>query len=104
MHYRTSILWRKALHLAELACRAAGELHASERFGMRSQMTRAATSVVCNVAEGWNRESRKEKAQFLAIAQGSLAELHTQLLLCVRLGWLAPDHLDRVMPLADEVG
>jgi four helix bundle protein len=71
---------------------------------MRSQMTRAAVSVTCNIAEGWTRESRREKAQFLSIAQGSLAELHSQLVLCGRLEWLDSNSLEPVQGLVDEVG
>jgi four helix bundle protein len=45
----------------------------TEIYGMRSQITRAAVSVPADVAEGWTRESRKEKAQFFAIAHGALS-------------------------------
>jgi four helix bundle protein len=103
MHYRDAVMWNKAMALAEQACRLAGTLPAAERFGLRSQLSRAAVSVPSNVAEGWSRESRREKAQFLAIAQGSLSELHMQLLLCERLGWLAPELLRPTYGLIDEV-
>lgn len=102
MHYRDAVVWRKAMELAETACRCATDLPPEERFGMRSQITRAAVSVPSNVAEGWSRESRKEKAQFLAIAQGSLSELHTQLLLCERLGWMDSAQLYSSYGLIDE--
>ena len=103
MHYRDAVIWGKAMVLAEQACRLAGTLPAAERFGLRSQLSRAAVSVPSNIAEGWSRESRREKAQFLAIAQGSLSELHTQILLGERLGWLDPEPLRPVYGLIDEV-
>lgn len=103
MHYRDAVVWKKAMDLAEAACRCATGLPPEERFGIRGQITRAAVSVPSNVAEGWSRESRKEKAQFLAIAQGSLSELHTQLLLCERLGWMASGPLLSSYGLIDEV-
>ena len=103
MHYRDAVIWDKAMVLAEQACRLAGTLPAAERFGLRSQLSRAAVSVPSNIAEGWSRESRGEKAQFLAIAQSSLSELHTQLLLGERLGWLDPEPLMPVYGLIDEV-
>jgi len=59
---------------------------------------------VCNVAEGWARESRREKAQFLAIAQGSLAELESQVALCSRLGWLEANDVKEFLETADHVG
>ena len=67
-------------------------------------MSRAATSIPSNIAEGWVRESFKEKVHFLAIAHGSLAELHTQLLICRRAGLLEAADVSNSLALADEVG
>ena len=89
--------------LAEAACQAARQLPVEERFGLQLQVTRCAISVPSNIAEGWTRESRREKAHFLAIAQGSLAELHTQLLLAERLGWLSAKMLAEPYGLVEEV-
>ncbi|WP_374716901.1 four helix bundle protein [Caldilinea sp.] len=74
-----------------------------ETYGMRSQITRAAVSIPANIAEGWTRESRREKAQFLAIAQGSLAEAETLLTLCENLGWFPEDETRFLRSLWDEV-
>jgi four helix bundle protein len=71
---------------------------------MRSQITRAAVSIPSNIAEGWTRESNKEKAQFLSMAQGSLAEMETQLTLCERIGWLKPELTVDIRGLIVEVG
>lgn len=102
MHYRNAVIWQKAMALAQTACRCSALLPAEERLGIRLQITRAAVSIPSNIAEGWARESRREKSQFLAIAQGSLAELHTQLLLCERLGWIDGTHLQPAYRLVDE--
>jgi four helix bundle protein len=104
MHYQQTVVWRKAMRLSVAACRLAARLPSEERYGMRSQMTRAAISVPCNIAEGWTRESRKEKMHFLAIAHGSLAELNTQLILSVRLEWLEQSRVLPQLALIDEVG
>ena len=56
-----------------------------ERYGLADQMRRAAVSIPSNIAEGRQRRSRKDFAQFLRIADGSAAELETQLLLAARL-------------------
>jgi four helix bundle protein len=58
-----------------------------ERFGLIVQMRRAAVSVPSNIAEGQARQGRKEFVQFLSHAEGSLAELDTQLALAVELGY-----------------
>ncbi|TKR30088.1 four helix bundle protein [Luteimonas gilva] len=103
MNYRNAVVWNKAMQLAESVCRQSTSLPSVERFGIRLQITRAAISVPSNIAEGWTRESRKEKRQFLAIAHGSLSELHTQLLLCLKLGWLTERSLADAMSLIVEI-
>lgn len=104
MHYQQAVVWRKAMRLSVAACRLAARLPSEERYGMRSQMIRAAISVPCNIAEGWSRESKKEEMHFLAIAHGSLAELNTQLILSVRLDWIERSHALPQLALIDEVG
>ena len=103
MHYRRAVVWKKAMRLAEGVCRLAHRLPSAERYGLRLQITRSAISVPSNIAEGWTREAVKEKAHFLAVAQGSLAEVHTQLLLAERIGWLAAERVDESYVLIEEV-
>jgi four helix bundle protein len=104
MHYRQSMVWSKAMDMVQEVYRFAPRLPREETYGLRSQLTRAAVSVPANIAEGWARESAKEKLQFLAIAQGSLAETETLLTLCERLGWFPAADTIRVRRLAEEVG
>lgn len=59
-----------------------------EKFGMVSQMTRAAVSIPSNIAEGAGRNSDKDFAHFISIAIGSLYELNTQIVLSERLGYI----------------
>ncbi|MBO9663296.1 four helix bundle protein [Dokdonella sp.] len=87
MHYRETIVWSKAMAAVRRIYGLLPRLPREEMFGIRSQLARAAVSVPCNIAEGWTRESRREKAQFLSIAHGSLAEAETLLTLCEQLGW-----------------
>lgn len=91
MHFKELIVWQKAMMVAREVSRLVPWLPREETYGMRSQITRAAVSIPANIAEGWDRESEREKTQFLAIAHGSLAELETLLILCQDLSWF-PEH------------
>src|SRR5438105_14603041 len=104
MHYRELTVWQKAMEAAKEVYRLAPLLPREETYGMRSQITRAAVSIPANIAEGWTRESRAEKAQFLAIAQGSLAETETLLTLCEQIGWFPEQETPQLRGLIDEVG
>jgi four helix bundle protein len=103
-HYKDLIVWQKAMEAAREVYRLAPRLPREETYGMRSQITRAAVSVPANIAEGWTRESEREKAQFLAIAQGSLAEAETLLTLCEQVGWFPEQETHKLRGLLDEVG
>ncbi len=104
MHYRETIVWQKAMEMVREMYRLAPKLPREETYGMRSQITRAAVSVPANVAEGWARESSREKAQFLAIAQGSLAEVDTLLTICEQLGWFPQARTPKLRSLLNELG
>jgi four helix bundle protein len=103
VHYREAIVWNKAMEMTLEVYRLAPSLPREETYGLRSQITRAAVSVPANIAEGWARESNRQKAQFLAIAQGSLAEVETLLTLCERLGWFPSKETAGLRGLLDEV-
>lgn len=85
--YQALRVWQSAMDLACAVYRFAKRLPGEERFGLARQMRRAAVSVPSNIAEGYERPSRREYLHFLAIAQGSLAELESQALLAARLGY-----------------
>lgn len=103
MHYRETIVWQKAMAAAREIYRLAPMLPREEIYGMRSQLTRAIVSVPANIAEGWARESLREKAQFLAIAHGSLAESETLITLCEQVGWFPEAETSALRGLLDEV-
>ena len=100
LHYRETTLWQKAMEATREVYRLAPRLPREETYGMRSQLTRASVSVPANIAEGWTRETPRDQANFLAIAQGSLAETETLLTLCEDLG-LVPHERNRNAALVD---
>ena len=85
--FRDLIVWQHAMEVAELIYAFTSKLPGDERFGLVSQMCRAAVSVPSNIAEGWGRgtSSDRQLLSFLRIARGSLFELETQLELAARL-------------------
>ena len=87
--FRDLIAWRKGVELAKSVYHTTRTLPATERFGLMTQMRRAAVSVPSNIAEGNARESRKDYLHFLRIARGSLAELETQFVICQELQMLS---------------
>ena len=101
--YRDLVVWQKAVDLCVEAYRLSKKLPKEELYALSDQIRRAAVSVPSNIAEGHARHSRKDFAHFLMIAQGSIAELETQLYLAVRMAMLAESDVDSLMPLSGEV-
>jgi four helix bundle protein len=87
--YRQLDVWQRAMDLVEAVYEVAANFPDSEKFGLRSQMQRAAVSIPSNIAEGYGRTHRGDYVRHLSIARGSLMELETQMTLSVRLK-LAP--------------
>ena len=85
------VAWQEAMRLVEMIYRDTKGFPREELFGLTTQMRRAAISVPSNIAEGAARNSSGELVQFLGIANGSMAELETQLELAVRLGYMRAD-------------
>ena len=82
-------VWKLSIDFVEAVYKMTGAFPDNERFGLTSQMCRAAVSISSNIAEGQGRKNAKEFIQFLYIAKGSLAEIETQLIICERLGYAA---------------
>ena len=88
--YRDLVAWQKAMDLVVAVYRETASWRADERFGLISQVRRAAVSVPANIAEGSGRSGSAEMRHFLSIAHGSLSEAETYLDIAERLGFLAP--------------
>ena len=102
--YEELIVWQKAMELAEETYQIVKSLPKEELYVLSDQMRRAAISIPSNIAEGQARHSTKEFANFLSIAKGSVAELHTQYLLCVKLQYVTKDRIQKALILLEEVG
>lgn len=79
------------------------KLPEEEKYALSDQIRRSAVSVPSNIAEGQGRESKNEFRSFLSVAKGSLAELETQLLICVRLHYLTQKDIEKSLSLANEI-
>ena len=102
--YRDLILWQKAMDLAEHCYRMTKSFPRAELFALTSQIRRASASIPANVAEGWGREGTREFIQFLRVAQGSLKELETHLILSQRVGLATEAQVTPLLQLGTEVG
>ena len=97
-------MWRLDIDLVDAIYDLCLSMPAAERFGLISQMQRASVSVPANIAEGSGRDSTKDLLRHLAIAQDSLAELRTLVLIVRRRNFVPADELEAVDALASRVG
>ena len=101
--YKDLIVWQKAMDLAEQTHKLTRSFPKEELYGLTSQLRRAAVSVPSNIAEGQARQSTAEFRNFLSIAQGSLAEVETQLLLAIRFEYLTQQQASSALGLREEI-
>src|SRR6266446_6894026 len=83
--YKDLNVWQKGIELAKLTYMLTARFPNEEKFGLVSQMRRAAVSIPSNIAEGQARHTTGEFIQFISHAEGSVAELNTQLVLAIEL-------------------
>jgi len=102
-NFKDLIAWQKAMQITALVYKLTSLFPADEKFGLVSQMRRASVSIPSNIAEGQARHTTGEFVQFISHAEGSVAELETQLLLCLNLGFAVSDQTGPVLSLLDEV-
>ena len=101
--YRELIVWQKSIDLTVRTYEVTRRFPAEERYGLTSQMRRAAASVPANIAEGQARRSTGEFLQSLGIARGSLAELETFLTLSERLRLIRSETRESVLENCAEI-
>jgi len=99
--HRNLDAWQVAMELARNCYRLTDSFPKSERFGITSQIRRAAVSIPANIAEGCGRSARGDLLRFLSIARGSLKELETLLELAIGLGFGKREEIDAAVALAE---
>jgi four helix bundle protein len=102
--YRDLLVWQKSMVVAHQVFDLTTRLYRPRWFALADQLRRSAVSVPSNIAEGRGRRSRGEFVRFISIANGSLKELETQLMLLARVDSEFEEETNRILSLTDEVG
>jgi len=102
--YRDLKTWQNAMSLAEACYQYSKAFPRDELFGLTAQLRRAAVSIPANIAEGYGRESLASYVHFLKIAQGSLKELETHIILATRVELLETESSEDLLRQSDEIG
>ena len=102
-NFRDLIVWRKSHELVLDLYRSTNSIPQEEKYGLTSQIRRAAVSIPSNIAEGCGRSSDLDFARFLQITMGSASEVEYQLLLTHELGYLKSKDYERLNQSVGEV-
>jgi four helix bundle protein len=98
------MVWKASVEWAVTCYSVTKSFPNSEIYGMTSQIRRSSASIAANIAEGHGRENTGSFIQFLRVAQGSLKELETHLVICGRVGLMPDADTARLLTKADEIG
>ncbi len=104
MKYSDLVVWQKAMSLVTEVYKITATFPNEERFGLVSQVRRAAVSIPSNIAEGHGRKSTGAYLNHLSIAYGSLMELETQTQIATRLNFIQEDNATALLNKMDEIG
>ncbi|GEK09926.1 four helix bundle protein [Pseudoalteromonas peptidolytica] len=101
MKYENLEVWQRSFRLSVNIYKIFEHL---KDFGLKEQMCRAGVSVPSNIAEGFERESDKEKVRFLIIAKGSLGELKTQVMIATEIAYISKENSLRIVTECELIG
>ena len=102
--YRDLLVWQQAMDLAVMCYSVTGGFPKDELFGLTSQIRRSAASIAANIAEGHGRESSGSFVQSLRVAQGSLKETETHLILAGRVNIARTAEMRAAIEKCEEIG
>jgi len=104
MHnYKELKIWQKSRTLVKEVYELTTSLPSSEKYGIVSQIQRAAISIPANIAEGSGRGSNKDFSRFLDIAVASAFELETEIILCFDLNFIEEQSFNTILPRIQEI-
>jgi four helix bundle protein len=95
--FRKLDIWNESILLVKLVYKLVDQLPDNEKYGLRSQMCRAAVSIPANIAEGSSRSSEADFKRFLEIAIGSAFELETHFIVTSEIGFFSMDKLQAII-------
>ncbi len=101
--YKTLLIWQKAIELVDDIYRITAVFPKSELFGLSAQCRRSAVSIPSNIAEGSQRGTDKDFANFILIAKGSLAELQTQMIIAMRQNFVDKKQCENISNKIEEL-
>lgn len=101
--HRDLVVWQKAMDLAVAVYRLSQKFPPNEMYRLVAQVTRSASSIPANIAEGHGRVTRRDYANFVSIARGSLMETETFVMLSVRLGYTEQAEAQPVLNVITEI-
>lgn len=101
-NFKKLLIWQKGMQLVDKLYTAAVYFPDEERFGMRSQSTRAVVSIPSNIAEGSAKRSQKELLKYVEVSLGSSFELETHLLVIQNRRWFPKEVIDELLDLITE--
>jgi len=96
--------WKTGIELTKEVYALTKKLPKEEQYGLCSQVRRAVTSILANLAEGFSRSSAADKAHKYTISRGECAEVKAHLLICVALGYFTQEDIQTALALADKTG
>ncbi len=101
--HKRLLTWQRSIDFVVVVYELTKKLPKEEEFGLKSQLRRAAVSVPSNIAEGLTRKTKNDKIHFLNMAQGSMSEIDTQLIVCVKLKYFEEDIYQEARPKIVEI-
>ena len=102
-NYKELKIWQQGIEIVKAVFKLSEELPKTEKYGVVSQMTRAAVSIPANIAEGSSRKSDKDYARFLQFSLGSAFERQTYFVLIKEMQWAASDFEELELLLEQEI-